>query len=111
GIAALLADIVFYTERYGIKTTEIKVAGGLSKNRALLRAQADILQMRLLPCVEVESTAVGAAMLAGGMCGVDTSQWETMHMLPAVDPELEPEVAEEKYIRWHQFLNWCKTKK
>ena len=110
-IAALLADIVFYTERYGIKTTEIKVAGGLSKNRALLRAQADILQMRLLPCVEVESTAVGAAMLAGGMCGVDTSQWETMHILPAVDPKLEPEAAEDKYMRWHQFLNWCKAKK
>ena len=110
-IAFLLADIVFYAERYGIKSAEIKVAGGLSKNQALLRAQADILQMRLHPCVEVESTAVGAAMLAGQVCGVDTSQWETMHMLPAVEPKLEPDLAERKYMKWHQFLNWCKTKK
>ncbi len=111
GICALLADIVFYAERYGIKSTEIKVAGGLSKNRALLRAQADILQMRLLPCVEVESTAVGAAMLACSVCGIDNSDWETMHLLPAVEPKLEPDLAEEKYMKWHQFLNWCKTKK
>lgn len=111
GLAALLADIIFYAERYGIKSTEIKVSGGLSKSRALLRAQADILQMRLLPCVEAESTAAGAAMLAAQGVGADTSQWETLHLLPPVEPTLDPDKAEEKYIKWHQFLDWCKTKK
>ncbi len=110
-LANLLADIVFYAERYGIKSQEIKVAGGLSKSRALLRAQADILQMRLVPCIETESTAVGAALLAAKSLDIDSSEWETMRLLPPISPTLEPEKAEEKYMRWHQFLNWCKSKK
>ena len=111
GLSCLLADIVFYAERYGIKSSDIKVTGGLSKNKSLLRAQADILQMRLLPCAEVEGTAVGAALLAAEDMGLDCSEWETMHLLPAVEPSLDPEVAEEKYIKWHQFLNWCQIRK
>jgi len=67
--------------------------------------------MRLLPCVEAESTAAGAAMLAAQGVGADTSQWETLHLLPPVEPTLDPDKAEEKYRKWHQFLDWCKTKK
>lgn len=111
GIALLLADIVFYAERYGIKSSEIKVSGGLSKSRALLQAQADILQTRLLPCAEAESTAAGAAMLAAPSAGVDASSWETMRLLPAVQPGMDADEAEEKYRRWHAFLNWCKLRK
>ena len=54
--------------------------------------------------------AVGAALLAAKAFGVDSAQWETMRILPAVDPQIDPLVAEEKYIRWHQFLTWCKSK-
>lgn len=111
GLANLLADIVFYAERYGIKSGDIKVTGGLSKSRTLLRAQADILQMRLLPCAEAESTAVGAALLAAEDLGVEGFQWETMELLPAVEPSLDPEAAEEKYMKWHRFLNGCQQHK
>lgn len=111
GIALLLADIVFYAERYGIKSGEIKVAGGLSKSRCLLRAQADVLQTRLLPCAEAESTAVGAALLAAPAAGIDAGQWETMRLLPAVQPQMDAEEAEAKYMQWHAFLNWCKLRK
>ena len=110
-IAFLLADIVFYAERFGVKSGEIKVTGGLSKCRSLLRAQADILQTRLLPCAEAESTAVGAALLAAGAAGVDASQWETMRLLPPVTPHMDAEEAEELYGKWHAFLNWCKVRK
>ena len=110
GLTCLLADIVFYMERYGIKSAEIKVSGGLSKSRTLLHSQADILQSRLLPCSETEGTAVGAALLAAKAFGIDTAQWETMRILPAVDPQIDPLIAEEKYVRWHQFLTWCKSK-
>ncbi len=110
-VACLLADIVFYAERFGIKSGEIKVTGGLSRSRFLLRAQADILQTRLLPCAEAESTAVGAALLAAPSVSVNTSQWETMRLLPPVTPRMPPEAAEAFYGRWHAFLNWCRMKK
>lgn len=111
GLAYLMADIVFYAERFGVKSSDIKVSGGLSKSHALLQAQADILQMRLLPCVESESTATGAALLAAEELGTDTSRWETLRLLPAIKPQLEVETAEDNYRAWHQFLNWCKVRK
>ncbi len=111
GIAFLLADIVFYAERFGVKSGDIKVAGGLAKSGALLKAQADILQTRLLPCVEVESTAAGAALLAAPAVNIDASQWETLRFLPPVEPKLDAEQAEDRYRQWHAFLNWCKIKK
>ncbi len=110
-MALLLADIVFYAERFGIKSTEIKVTGGLSKCRSLLRAQADILQSRLLPCSESESTAAGAALLAAQGAGIDASQWETMRLLPPVEPHMDAEEAEDLFEQWHAFLNWCKLRK
>ena len=110
-MALLLADIVFYAERFGIKSAEIKVTGGLSRCRSLLRAQADVLQMRLLPCAESESTAVGAAFLAAPQSGVDCSQWETIRLLPAVEPTMDADNAEDLFQQWHGFLNWCKLRK
>lgn len=109
-LALLVADIVFYAERYGVKSGEIKVTGGLSKCRALLRAQADVLQTRLLPCSESESTACGAALLAAPAVGADTSSWETMRLLPPVSASMEAEAAEQVYQQWHDFLNWCKKR-
>ena len=109
-LAFLLADIVFYAERFGIKSGEIKVTGGLSKCRCLLRKQADILQTRLLPCGETESTAVGAGLLAAQAAGVQTAGWETLHLLPPIEPQLDAEAAENLYEQWHRFLNWCKVK-
>ncbi len=109
-MACLLADIVFYAERFGIKSGEIKVTGGLSKSRSLLRAQANVLQMRLLPCAEAESTAVGAALLAAPLAGIDSARWETLRLLPPISPKWEPEQAEKCYQAWHGFLNWCKMR-
>ncbi len=110
-MAFLLADIVFYAERFGVKSGEIKVTGGLSKCRSLLRKQADILQTRLLPCSEAESTAVGAGLWAAQRAGLDTSAWETLRLLPPIEPHMDAEEAENLYDQWHHFLNWCKLKK
>ena len=110
-LSLLLADIVFYAERCGIKSGEVKVSGGLAKSQALLQAQADILQTRLLPCMETESTAAGAALLAASAVDMNTSQWETFSLMPAIEPHIKPEEAQAKYTKWHDFLNWCKLKK
>jgi glycerol kinase len=42
----------------------VPVAGGLTRCRALLQAQADLLQRRLLVCDATDATAAGAALLA-----------------------------------------------
>ena len=111
GLTCLMADIVFYAERFGFKSCDIKVSGGLSNSISLLQMQADILQTRLLPCIEKESTSMGAALLAAERLKEDTSAWETLHLLPAIQPQIDYEQAEAKYNQWHGFLNWCKSRK
>ncbi|MBO7238758.1 MAG: hypothetical protein J6U96_05755, partial [Elusimicrobiaceae bacterium] len=110
-LANLLADIVFYTAKCGISATQIKVAGGLSKSRALLQSQADILQLPLVPCAESESTALGAALLGAKVANIDTVQWKTLELLPSVKPQLPAEQAKSKYEKWQAFVSWCKAGK
>jgi len=110
-LSYLMADIVFYAERCGISCQEIRVAGGLSQSRALLQSQADILQMSLIPCLESEGSALGAALLAAPSVGIDASGWNTLEILNKIQPKIDADCAEERYQRWHQFLNWCKSGK
>ena len=110
-ITNLLADIVFYASKCGIQTREIKVAGGLSKSKSLLQNQADILQISLTPCVERESTALGAALLAAHLLKIDTSVWSTLKTLPVVKPCLSAEQAQLRYQQWRDFVEWCKSYK
>ena len=111
GLAFVMADIVFYAEQFGIKSEDIKVSGGLSQVHCLLQTQADILQKGLIPCVEKEGTAVGAALLAAQQVGIDTYAWETLRPLPKVSPTLEPQKATQLYAKWHHFVDWCKSQK
>ena len=111
GLTCLMADIVFYAERFGFKSSDIKVSGGLSNSISLLQMQADILQTRLLPCIEKESTAMGAALLAAEWLKEDISMWETLHLLPAIQPQMDCDQAEAQYNQWHSFLNWCRSGK
>lgn len=49
----------------GIKVTELKVDGGASANNYLMQFQADILNGKIIRPVVAETTALGAAYLAG----------------------------------------------
>lgn len=61
----------------GMQIKELRVDGGASENTWLMQFQSDILQTHILRNVYIESTALGAAMLAG--IGV---QMFTMDTLP-----------------------------
>lgn len=56
----------------GIKLKELRVDGGASSNNWLIQFQADILQVPVIRPQYVESTAKGAAMLAGIGMGLFT---------------------------------------
>lgn len=54
----------------GIRSTLLRVDGGASANRFLMQFQADILGVQVLRPQTVETTAMGAAMLAGRAVGL-----------------------------------------
>ena len=67
----------------GIRTATLRVDGGASANNFLMQFQADILGVNVLRPRVVETTALGAAMLAGRAVGI-WNDWE-LAALPQPD--------------------------
>lgn len=70
-IAYQVSDIVQSMQKdAGIKINRLAVDGGASRNNFLLQFQADILNSEVFRPEVVETTALGAAYLAGLCAGV-----------------------------------------
>lgn len=96
GIAFQTMDITAAMSRdAGIPLRELKVDGGASRNNLLMQFQADILGTKVIRPQIVETTAMGAAYLAGLAVGYWSSideirkQWQ-------IDRVFEPSMEEEK---------------
>ena len=83
------------------------VDGGASANNFLMQFQADILNARVVRPRVIETTAKGAAMLAGRAVGV----WSTadLNELGGIDREFHPAMPEEK--RSHLLRQWRRAVK
>jgi glycerol kinase len=76
-IALQSADLIHCMEKdSGIPLKELRVDGGASRSTLLMQIQADLLQRPVVRPKCVETTALGAAYLAGLATGVWTSQSE-----------------------------------
>ena len=75
-----------------MKSTVLRVDGGASANNFLMQFQADILGVRVLRPKVIETTAMGAAMLAGRAVGI----WNDndLNSLQAPDREFAPNMDE-----------------
>lgn len=87
----------------GLSITEMKVDGGASANDLLMQFQADILGCEVLRPVVRETTAMGAAFLAGLATGV----WDSIDAIrahwsldKAYTPVMEEEEAARLYAGW-----------
>ncbi|MBI5608090.1 MAG: glycerol kinase, partial [Deltaproteobacteria bacterium] len=66
GIALSCADLLDAMEKdLGRRLSELRVDGGASQNDLMMQIQADLLQCRVVRPEVVETTALGAAILAG----------------------------------------------
>lgn len=91
----------------GSALTELRVDGGATSNDSLLQFQADILQVPVLRSAVTETTALGAAYLAGLASGI----WKDRDELDAnwqcdrrFEPEMSPNEASGLLARWHQAV-------
>ena len=87
----------------GIALTSLKVDGGASSNNVLMQLQADILQVTVHRPVCVETTALGAAYLAGLAVGYWSSQEEIARNW-AVDRTFLPAITTQE--RDKKLLGW-----
>ncbi len=97
----------------GIELKELRVDGGATRNDSLLQFQADILQIPVVRSRITETTALGAAYLAGLAVGFWQSR-EDLRSSWQEDKRFEPRMprrkAEELKAKWKEAvcraLNW-----
>ena len=108
GIAYQTLDIVDAMQRdSGIKLCELKVDGGAARNNLLMQFQSDLLSTRVIRPKVTETTALGAAYLAGLAVGYWSSiddikqQWQADCVF---EPKAEPEQIEKAIDGWHDAV-------
>lgn len=94
-------------EDSGCKLTRLKVDGGASRNNLLMQFQADITGAEVVRPIITETTALGAAYLAGlavGFWGSKEEIAEKWAVSQAYTPNLEEEKKEKLYKGWKKAV-------
>jgi glycerol kinase len=95
------------TKESGIPLKKLKVDGGAVANSLLMQFQSDMLQVDVERPKRKESTALGAAYLAGLAVGFWKNKDELItnyQIDKTFHPEMEPERAEKKYAGWRKAV-------
>lgn len=91
----------------GLPLTALTVNGGASRNDFLMQFQADILQTPIKRAAMEETTALGAAFLAGLAVDFWNDQDELRRLSKIGDqfqPAMKPEQANQIYAGWQQAI-------
>ena len=115
-IAYQSADLMGAMEKdTGIKIKTLKVDGGASRDQFLMQFQADILDKVVQRPAIRETTALGAAYLAGLATGVWKSREEITHLWSCnqlFEPKMDAAQREELLEGWHKAVgrsqDWAK---
>lgn len=91
----------------GLSIERLSVDGGASRNEFIMQFQADLLDIPVLQCETVETTAIGAAYLAGLAVGY----WEDLEELEqnaqivkTFLPHMSAERREQNLAGWHDAV-------
>jgi glycerol kinase len=112
-IAYQVYDVLKAMEKdSGKPTAELRVDGGATANNFLMQFQADLLDCEIKRPEIIETTAIGAAFLAGLAVGF----WESREELQALwtadrsfTPDMETEKREKMLHFWHKAVERSKN--
>lgn len=115
-IRAALESIAYQTrdvlevmeEDSGISLKELRVDGGASANNFLMQFQSDILGVPIKRPDIIETTALGAAYLAGlavGFWSCKEEIWDKWNINMSFEPQMEIEKRENIYKGWKEAVN------
>jgi glycerol kinase len=92
----------------GLTITELRVDGGAAANGRLMQLQADLAGASISRAESVESTAIGAAYLAGITTGFWRDQAEVAGLrreAARIEPSTRVEVSRAEYARWRLAIS------
>ncbi len=108
GIAFQVADVLTAMEQDSeIQIRQLRVDGGASANDLLMQFQADIMQVPVVRPRIIETTALGAAYLAGLAVGYWSSMEEIESLWQAekvFEPRMRADEAQQRRVRWAKAL-------
>ena len=112
GIAFQSAEVLLaMTADSGIELTELRVDGGASMNACLMQFQADLLGVKVVRPEVTETTALGAAYLAGLAVGL----WESREAIAErwiedanFEPKMTRDEAAEHLKKWKKAVERVK---
>ena len=106
-IAFETSDVLSAMEKdSGVKIRDLKVDGGASANDFLMQTQADIIDATVVRPSCLESTAMGAAFLAGLAVGYWKSRDE-LRTITSIDKVYKPDISAEE--REKRLSGWQKA--
>jgi glycerol kinase len=109
GIAFQVADVLDVMKQdSGVAMNELRVDGGACANDLLMQFQADILQVPVVRPKVIETTALGAAYLAGLAVGFWKSRSEVEQAWQCdrrFTPQMSADEAAHRRSRWAEALN------
>jgi glycerol kinase len=108
GVALQVADLIDAAVKdAGQPLQALRVDGGMARNAWFLQCQADQLALPVLQAPYTESTALGAAFLAGLKAGV-WQDLQALRSLPSTGRRFEPRLPEAERQRrrqqWHRAV-------
>ena len=112
-IAYQTADVIHAMEAdSGISLTQLRVDGGATANNLLMQFQADVLGVPVVRPTVKETTALGAAYLAG----LATGYWQSIDEIGALwqidrtfEPAMDRAEVEALMARWNKALGRAKA--
>lgn len=119
-VRAVLESIAYQTRELveamqadsGQQLQELRVDGGATANNFLMQFQADILGRRIVRPLDIETTALGAAYLAGLATGYWKSEGELESFWKAdrvFDPAMKADERESLYAGWQKAVARCRA--
>jgi glycerol kinase len=112
-IAYQVNDVLKAMEKdCGKPTCELRVDGGATANNFLMQFQADLLNCEIKRPEIIETTAIGAAFLAGLAVGFWESRAELEELWTAdrsFNPEMEDDKRENMLHFWHKAVERSKN--
>ena len=114
GVAFQVAELIEAMQRdLPTPLTNLKVDGGMARSEPFLQFQADLLGLPIIRSPHTESTALGAALLAGLQAGLWTSQREVEELLTGNTTLFEPRRNDswrsECLARWRHAISTIMT--
>ncbi len=108
GVAFQVVDLVAAADQdLGQALSALRVDGGMAQNASFLQLQADVLGLPVLPALEKQATALGAALLAGLHVGVWPDE-ESVRQLTQSTVPYQPRTSaperQERLAYWHKAV-------